>query len=141
MTHIASDADLLAILKTTKVIGCVGASLDPSRPSYGVVRYMVEHGYRVIGVNPKLAGQSLFGTPIVATLADLPDEVDMIDVFRRSEAVPGIVEEALSLLPNLRTIWLQLGVLSETAKARAGEAGIGFVQDRCPKIDHARLMA
>jgi len=135
-----TDAVLRDILTTTRVIGCVGASLNPARPSYGVARYLVQHGYRVIGVNPKLAGQDLFGTPMVASVSDLPDEVDMLDVFRRSEAVPEVVAEAITALPNLRTIWLQLGVISAEAERQATEAKITFVQDRCPAIDHPRLM-
>ncbi|WP_147126665.1 CoA-binding protein [Shimia ponticola] len=141
MAPVISDADLRDILQTTKVIGCVGASLDPSRPSYGVVDYMVRHGYKIIGVNPNLAGQDLFGTPIVSSIADLPDDVDMLDVFRRSEAVPPIVAEAIDALPNLRTVWLQLGVMHADAEAKAQAAGLRYVANRCPKIDHARLMA
>ncbi|MEM1302291.1 MAG: CoA-binding protein [Pseudomonadota bacterium] len=140
MTQAPSDTDLRDILTTTQVIGMVGASLNPARPSYGVAGYLAGQGYRVIGVNPGLAGQMLFGTPIVASIADLPAEVDMLDVFRRSEAVPEAVEEAIKALPNLRTIWLQLGVISDAAEQMAARAGIIFVQDRCPKIDHARLI-
>ncbi|MCB1357695.1 MAG: CoA-binding protein [Maritimibacter sp.] len=137
-----SDDHFRKILTTTKVIALIGFSNKPDRPSYKVARYLAEQGYRVIPVNPGLAGQDFMGETIVAALADIPKEahVDMLDVFRRSEFVPPVVEEALAALPDLRTIWLQIGVTNPEVEARATLKGMAFVQDHCPKIEHARLM-
>ncbi|MEZ5722369.1 MAG: CoA-binding protein [Paracoccaceae bacterium] len=137
-----SDAYFRQILDSTKVIALVGFSNKPDRPSYKVARYLAEQGYRVIPVNPGLAGQDFMGETIVAALADIPPdiEVDMLDVFRRSEFVMPVVEEALAALPDLKTIWLQIGVTNDDAEARAAATGLAFVQDHCPKIEHARLM-
>ena len=136
-----SDAYFRQILDSTKVIALVGFSNKPDRPSYKVARYLAEQGYRVIPVNPGLAGQDFMGETIVAALADIPPdiEVDMLDVFRRSEFVMPVVEEALAALPDLKTIWLQIGVTNDDAEARAAATGLAFVQDHCPKIEHARL--
>ena len=137
-----SDTHFRQILTDTKVIALVGFSNKPDRPSYKVARYLAEQGYRVIPVNPGLAGQDFMGETIVAALADIPPdiEVDMLDVFRRSEFVMPVVEEALAALPDLKTIWLQIGVTNDDAEARAAATGLAFVQDHCPKIEHARLM-
>ena len=137
-----SDTHFRQILTDTKVIALVGFSNKPDRPSYKVARYLAEQGYRVIPVNPGLAGQDFMGETIVASLADIPAEVqvDMLDVFRRSEFVMPVVEEALAALPDLKTIWLQIGVTNDDAEARAAATGLAFVQDHCPKIEHARLM-
>ena len=136
-----SDAHLKAILRSTKVIACVGVSLNEVRPSFYVARYLTLKGFKVIGVNPGHAGKLLFGGPIYASLSDIPDEanVDMVDIFRRSEAVPPIVDEALESLPALRTIWMQIGVLHEEAAQKAENAGKTVIQDRCPKIEYQRL--
>lgn len=136
-----SDEFLRNILTTAKVIAVVGVSANPVRPSFYVARYLGLKGYRVIPVNPGLSGQVLFGERVHATLADIPGEiaVDMVDIFRRSEAVPGIVAEALEHLPGLRTIWMQLGVESPEAAAMAEARGIAVVQNRCPKIEYQRL--
>ncbi|MAC77562.1 MAG: CoA-binding protein [Rhodobacteraceae bacterium] len=133
------DSILKRILAGTKVIAMVGLSPDPLRPSYFVGRYLSLKGYRVIPVNPKAAGQRLFGEVAVATLAEAGPDVDMVDIFRKSEAVPGIVEEAIQVLPNLKTVWMQIGVESAQAAAMAEARGIDVVQDRCPKIEHQRL--
>jgi hypothetical protein len=136
-----SDEFLRNILTTAKVIAVVGVSANPVRPSFYVARYLGLKGYRVIPVNPGLSGQVLFGERVHATLADIPGEiaVDMVDIFRRSEAVPGIVAEALEHLPGLRTIWMQLGVENPEAAAMAEARGIAVVQNRCPKIEYQRL--
>ena len=136
-----SDEFLRNILTTAKVIAVVGVSANPVRPSFYVARYLGLKGYRVTPVNPGLSGQVLFGERVHATLADIPGEiaVDMVDIFRRSEAVPGIVAEALEHLPGLRTIWMQLGVESPEAAAMAEARGIAVVQNRCPKIEYQRL--
>ncbi|PTX54118.1 hypothetical protein C8N43_2924 [Litoreibacter ponti] len=136
-----TDAHLKKILQTTKVVACVGVSMNPVRPSYYVARYLSLKGFTVIGVNPGHVGKMLFGQPIAASLSDVPNgaKVDMVDIFRRPEAVPGIVDEALDSLPDLRTIWMQIGVTHEQAAARAEAQGITVIQDRCPKIEYQRL--
>lgn len=136
------DRILTEILTTTRVIACVGASPDPDRPSHYVSRFLQAQGYRVIPVNPGLAGQRIFGEIAVARLSDIPPEagVDMIDIFRRSDAVAGIVGEALTALPHLRTIWMQIGVRDAAAAARAEARGLWVVQDRCPKLEYPRLI-
>ncbi len=132
---------LRRILTSTKAIAVVGLSANPIRPSHYVGLYLARRGYRVIGVNPAIAGQTIFGETAVARLADIPagTGIDMVDIFRRSEEVPAIVEEALAALPDLRTIWMQIGVRHEAAAARAREAGLDVVQDLCPKMEHQRL--
>lgn len=133
------DPTLRRILTTARVIAVVGVSSNPVRPSYFVARYLGLRGYRVIPVNPGLAGQQLFGETVRASLADCPPETDMIDVFRRSDQVPPLVAEAIEHLPNLRTVWLQIGVESDAARALAEVRGLNFVQNRCPKIEYQRL--
>ncbi len=133
------DAALRRILASTRVIAVVGLSADPLRPSYFVGRYLWQRGYRVIPVNPSIAGQELFGETARASLTECPPETDMVDIFRRAEQAPQVVSEAIAHLPNLRTIWLQLGIESEPARALAESRGLAFVQNRCPKIEHQRL--
>lgn len=134
-----SDDLLKDVLKRTKVIAVVGVSTNPVRPSYYVARYLSLRGYRVIGVNPGAAGQMLFGQKIVAGLAEIDAPVDMVDIFRKPDAVPAIVDEALEVLPDLRTIWMQIGVEHAEAAAKAEARGITVVQNRCPKIEYQRL--
>jgi uncharacterized protein len=133
------DDTLRGILRSTRVIAVVGVSANPVRPSYFVARYLGLKGKRVIPVNPGLAGQKLFGEEVRATVADCPPEVDMVDIFRRSEHVPPIVEDAIAHLPNLRTVWLQIGVQSEDARAMCDQRALHFIQNRCPKIEYQRL--
>lgn len=129
------------VLRRTRVIACVGVSMNPVRPSYFVARYLGLKGYRVIPVNPGHAGKTLFGEVILPDLASIPPEanVDFVDVFRRSDAVPEIVNEAMANLPALKTIWLQIGVEHPEAAAKAEAAGITVIQNRCPKIEYQRL--
>lgn len=134
-----SDADLRKILRRTKTVAIVGVSANHVRPSYFVARYLGRKGIRVIPVNPGLAGQTLFGETVYANLRDVPVDVDMVDIFRRSEAVPGIVDEALERWPDLQTIWMQIGVEHEGAAAKAQARGIDVIQNRCPKIEYQRL--
>lgn len=136
-----SDDHLRRILTGTSTIAVVGVSANPVRPSYYVARYLGLKGFRVIPVNPGLAGQSLFGKTVHASLADIPVDipVDMVDIFRRSDAVPEIVAEALAHLPALRTVWMQIGVQHAGATAMAEAKGITVVQNRCPKIEYQRL--
>jgi hypothetical protein len=134
------DSALRRILRDTRTIALVGASANPARPSHGVGLYLARAGYRVIGVNPGLEGRELFGEPVRARLADVPGEVEMVDVFRRAEEVPQIAREALARWPALRVLWLQLGIVSAQARAMAEAARVEVVEDRCTRIEHARLM-
>jgi hypothetical protein len=134
-----SDAELKAILKRVKTVAILGVSANPVRPSYFVARYLKLKGYRIVPVNPGLAGQDLLGERVYAQLSDVPIDVDMVDVFRRSDAVPGIVDDALSRWPQLGVIWLQLGVHHDRAARVAEARGVTVVQDRCPKIEYQRL--
>jgi hypothetical protein len=135
----SDDATLRAALGGARVIGLVGASANPDRPSRRVGEYLTALGYRVIGVNPGLAGQSLFGQRVVARITDLPPETDTLDLFRRAEDVPAAVDEALVALPGLRTVWMQLGIRNADAAAAARARGLTVVQDRCPAIEIPRL--
>lgn len=134
------DGYLAGILRRTRSVAVVGFSANPERPSFRVAQYLSENGYRVIPVNPGLVGQVFFGEPVRASLADIEGPVDMVDVFRRSDAVPEVVEAALAQFGDLGTIWLQLGVMHAGAAAQARARGVDVVQDRCPKIEHARLL-
>lgn len=134
-----TDSILKDILRSTKVIAVVGVSMNPVRPSYYVARYLSLKGYKVIPVNPGHAGAELFGQTVRASLGDISEPVDMVDIFRRSEAVPPIVDEALSTFPNLRTIWMQIGVEHPEAAAKAQARGVDVVMNRCPKIEYQRL--
>ncbi|MGY9049938.1 CoA-binding protein [Puniceibacterium antarcticum] len=134
-----SDPFLKDILTRTKVIAVVGVSMNPVRPSYYVARYLSLKGYKVIPVNPGHAGERLFGQEVRASLSDISELVDMVDIFRRSEAVPGVVHEALEVLEGLRTIWMQIGVEHAAAAAVAEARGVDVIQNRCPKIEYQRL--
>ncbi len=134
-----SDEFLKGILQRTKVVAVVGVSMNPVRPSYYVARYLSLKGYRVIPVNPGHAGKQLFGQTVHASLSDISEPVDMVDIFRRSEAVPPIVDEALQAFPKLRTVWMQIGVEHYGAAAVAQARGVDVVMNRCPKIEYQRL--
>ncbi|WP_412073560.1 CoA-binding protein [Tritonibacter mobilis] len=134
-----SDALLTDILRRTRSIAVVGVSANPVRPSFYVARYLSLKGYRVIPVNPGHAGKELFGETVRATLADIDEPVDMVDIFRRSEAVPEIVDEALMAFGSLQTIWMQIGVEHKDAAAQAEARGVTVIQNRCPKIEYQRL--
>ncbi|KEO60985.1 CoA-binding protein [Thioclava indica] len=138
-----TDADLRDILTETRVIAVVGISNKPERPSHEVAQYLQAKGYRIVPVNPGLAGQTLLGETVYADLGAIPDDlgVDMVDIFRRSETVPEVVADALAHLPGLRTIWMQLGVVHEGAAQQARAKGVRVVMNRCPKIDYPRVMA
>jgi hypothetical protein len=133
-----TDADIARILNTVRTIAVVGWSPKPDRPSHGVARFLAAQGYRVIPVNPGVAGQAALGTTVRATLADIAEPVDMVDIFRRSEEVGPVVEAALAL-PGLQAIWMQLGVANEAAAQAARTRGIAVVMDRCPAIEIPRL--
>ena len=134
-----SDDLLKRILTTTRVIAVVGVSLNPVRPSYFVARYLTLKGFDIIPVNPGHAGETVFGRTVVARLSEIERPVDMVDIFRRSDAVPEIVDEAMAHLQGLRTIWMQIGVEHAGAAAKAEAAGLSVIQNRCPKIEYQRL--
>lgn len=123
--------DLLAGVRT---IAIVGLSPNPARPSHEVAAFLVARGYDCVGINPEAAGRRIHGMPVVARLADIGRPVDMVDVFRASDAAGAVVDEALALDPKPRVIWMQLGVIDAAAKARAEAAGLVVVMDNCPKI-------
>ncbi|SUI38165.1 CoA-binding protein [Serratia marcescens] len=131
------DQEIVELLQQVKTIALVGASDNPSRPSYGVMAYLLAQGYQVIPVSPKLAGQTLLGQPVYPTLAAIPQPVDMVDVFRNSEAAYGMAQEAIAI--GARALWLQIGVINDQAAALAQQAGLRVVMDRCPKIEIPRL--
>lgn len=135
------DDFLKNVLQRTKVIACVGVSMNPTRPSYFVARYLNLKGFKVIPVNPGHAGKTLFGQEIMPDLAAIPKDakVDFLDIFRRSEHVPPIVDAALEHLPALQTVWMQIGVKNNEAAATARAAGIDVIENRCPKIEYQRL--
>lgn len=134
-----SDAQLKTILTRTKVVAVVGVSLNPVRPSYYVARYLDLKGFTVLPVNPMHSGEKLFGQTVVGSLGDIDQPVDMVDIFRRSEAVPPVVDEALEVFPDLQTIWMQIGVMHAEATAKAQARGVTVIQNRCPKIEYQRL--
>ena len=133
------DIFLRDILRRTKVIALVGVSVNPVRASNFVARYLSLRDFHVVPVNPAYAGQTLFGQTVRAHLSEIDEPVDMVDIFRRSEAVPEIVDDAMRLFPTLRTIWMQFGVQHPQTAAIAEACGYDVVQNRCPKIEYQRL--
>jgi predicted CoA-binding protein len=134
-----SDNYIRGILNTVKTIAMVGVSANTSRPSYFAFKYLLERGYRMIPVNPVLAGGELLGQKIYARLADIPEPVDMVDIFRASRHAPAIVAETLALARRPQVIWMQLGVRSDEAARQAEQSGLKVVMNRCPKIEYGRL--
>jgi predicted CoA-binding protein len=132
-----SDDYLRDILTSVKTIAVVGASPRPQRPSHGVMRFLQRHGYRAIPVNPNATGQDILGEPVYARLADIPEKIDMVDIFRRSELAGAAVDDAIAI--GARYVWMQLDVWDEAAAARAEAHGIKVVMDRCPAIEIPRL--
>ena len=130
------DEAIGALLRAMKVIAVVGLSADAGKPSNGVARYLQDKGFRIIPVNP--GQETILGEKSYKSLADIPGQIDVVDIFMRSEKVLPVVEEAIRLKP--KAIWLQLGITNEEAKAIAASAGIMFVQDKCVKVEHARLV-
>ena len=139
MTQNPSDELLRKIFAESRSFACVGVSPNPVRPSHYVARYLSLRGYRILPVNPGQVGREMFGAPAVASLSNLDEPVDVVDIFRSSAAVPGIVEEALAHLPGLKTIWMQVGVTHVGAAEKAEAAGVQVIQNRCPKIEYQRL--
>lgn len=134
-----NDEAIRHILRETKTIALVGASQNESRPSYIVVKYLKERGYTIYPVNPGLAGQTLLGLPVYGSLKDVPQPVDMVEIFRNSEAAGPITDEALALPVKPKVIWMQLSVRNDAAAARAEAAGVTVIMNRCPKIEYGRL--
>src|SRR5260370_3876209 len=132
-----SDAQIRAILERVKTIAMVGASSNWNRPSYFVMKYLQGKGYRVIPVNPSNAGQELLGERVYASLRDIPESVDMVDVFRPAREAPKIVEDAIAI--HAPVVWMQLGIRNDAAAATAEAAGIEIIMNRCPKIEFGRL--
>ncbi len=135
------DTAIRAILTGNKTFAVIGASPNPDRPSNGVMRFLLDEGYVVKPVNPGLAGKTIHDQPVYASLADVPPPVDVVDIFRASDAVPGIVHDAIAQKDRLgiRVIWMQLGIVNEEAAAAARAAGLTVVMDRCPHIEIPRL--
>ena len=140
MNHDSYPDDYIrGILKDVKTIAMVGVSANPARPSYIAFKYLLGRGYKMLGVNPGLAGTSLLGAPVFARLADIPAPIDMVDIFRNSQAAGAIVDETLSLASKPKVIWMQLSVRNDEAAARAEAHGIKVVMNRCSKIEYGRL--
>ena len=133
------DGYIRGILNTVKTIAMVGASDKANRPSYFAFKYLLERGYRMIPINPGHAGELMLGQRIYARLADVPEPIDMVDIFRGSHYAKAIVAEALTLKPRPHVIWMQLGVRDDEAAALAEANGIKVVMNRCPKIEYGRL--
>ncbi len=133
------DEFIRRILTRVKSIALVGASANPARPSFIVLKYLLGRGYRMFPVNPGLAGQPVLGATAYASLADLPEPVDMVEIFRASEYAGALVDEALALPSPPGVIWMQLGVADEAAAERARARGVEVVTNRCPKIEWGRL--
>ena len=134
---LTSDDDIATLLREVRTIAMIGASDRPDRPSYGVAAFLVAHGYRVIPVNPQITGDHLHGEFVWRELSQIGDPIDMVDIFRRSEDAGAGVDQAIAA--GAKSVWLQLGVRDDAAVARAEAAGLKVVQDRCPKIEIARL--
>lgn len=132
-----NDELIRSVLTDTRHIALVGASDKPERASYQVMTYLLAQGYKVTPVSPKLAGKTLLGQQGYASLAEVPDKIDMVDVFRNSEAAWEVAQEAIAV--GAKTLWLQLGVINEPAAVLARDAGLTVIMDRCPKIDIPRL--
>lgn len=136
-----SDDLIKSILRSTKTIAMVGASGNDMRPSYFAMMYLLAKGYTIHPINPAMAGKTVLGRTVYGSLKDVPAPVDMVDIFRTSDAAPGVVREALAEKNRLgiKVIWMQLGVISEEAAEMARAAGLTVVMDRCPKIEHGRF--
>ncbi len=140
MNHDSYPDDYIrGILTSVKRIAMVGASANSARPSFFVLKYLSERGFTMLPINPGLAGGAILGLPVYARLADAPGPIDMVDIFRSSEAAGAVVDEALALDPLPRVIWMQLGVRNDAAAARAEAKGVKVVMNCCPKIEYGRL--
>ncbi len=134
---ITSDADIAALLAETRTIAIIGASDRPDRPSYGVMKFLQDRGYRVLPVNPQITGEHVHGEYVWRELAQIGEPIDMVDIFRRPNAAGEAVDEAIAA--GAKSVWMQLGVINAEAAARAEAAGLKVVIDRCPVIEFRRL--
>jgi len=134
---LTSDAEIAALLAETRTIALVGASDRPDRPSYGVMRFLQNHGYRVIPVNPQITGEHVHGEYVWRDLSQIGEPIDLVDIFRRPDAAGEAVDQAIAA--GAKAVWMQLGVVNEEAAARAEAAGLKVVMNRCPAIDIPRL--
>jgi uncharacterized protein len=140
MNHDSYDHSYITgILNKVKIVAIVGASANDVRPSFFVAKYLIDKGYAVFPVNPGHAGREVLGRMTYAKLADIPEPIHMVDIFRASNVVPGIVDEVLALDPLPKVVWMQLGVRDEVSAKRLEASGIEVVMNRCPKIEYARL--
>jgi uncharacterized protein len=133
-----TDEELRDLLLDTKVIAVVGLSANPERASNQVAWHLHHQGYRLFGVNPMCPEPELFGVPVLPSLDQVPEPIDLVDVFRRPEYTPEVARNAVAV--GARALWLQLGIRSDEARAIANEAGLAYVEDRCLKVEHARLL-
>jgi predicted CoA-binding protein len=134
---ITSDAEIAELLAETRTIAMIGASDRPDRPSNGVMKFLIDHGYRVLPVNPQITGEHVHGEYIWRELGQIGEPIDMVDIFRRPQAAGDAVDEAIRV--GAKAVWMQLGVINEDAAARAEAAGLKVVMDRCPVIEIRRL--
>jgi uncharacterized protein len=134
---LADDAAIADLLQSVRTIALIGASDRPDRPSYEVMQYLQQHGYRVIPINPQITGEHVHGEYVWRELAQIGVPIDMVDIFRNSAAAGEAVDQAIAC--GAKAVWMQLGVINEDAAARAEAAGLTVVMDRCPKIEIARL--
>jgi uncharacterized protein len=135
------DALIARLLRSVKTIAMVGASPNESRPSYFAMKYLLEKGFKIIPVNPAIAGQEILGQKAYASISEVPPPVDMVDIFRNAQAAGPITDEAIANKDRLgvKVLWMQLGVINEDAKTRAEAAGLTVIMNRCPKIEYGRL--
>jgi predicted CoA-binding protein len=133
------DDYIRGILRSVKTIAMVGSSANEVRPSFFVLKYLHQRGYRLFPINPGLAGKTIMGLPVYGRLADVPEPIDMVDIFRNSAAAGPVVDEALTLDPLPKVIWMQLTIRNDEAAAKAEARGIKVVMNRCPKIEFGRL--
>ncbi|MFK8251461.1 CoA-binding protein [Ancylobacter terrae] len=134
-----ADAHIAEVLGSVRTIAVLGASPNPARPSHGVALFLARHGYRVFAINPGQAGRAIAGLQTYARLADVPEPIDMVDVFRAAHYLPAIVDEVIALSPLPKFLWTQLDIRDDAAAARAEASGIGVIMDRCPAIEIPRL--
>jgi predicted CoA-binding protein len=135
-----ADGTLRDLLEAIQTIAIVGASSNRVRPVYGVMEYLLLAGFHVIPVNPRQAGKEILGQRVYAKLADISEPIDLVDIFRRQDALAGVVDEALAVLPLPKAIWMQLDLRDDAAAAKAEAVGLTVIMDRCIKIEHDRLM-
>jgi predicted CoA-binding protein len=133
-----TDEDLRQLLLDTRVIAVVGLSANPDRPSNQVAWYLHHQGYRLFGVNPECPEAEVFGVPMLPSLDQVPEPIDIVDVFRRPQYTPDVARAAVAV--GARALWLQLGISSPEARAVAEDGGVLYVEDRCLKVDHSRLV-